>query len=210
MVCTDYEMSKANKGKGKGRNAVSDDFGPPLQAPRRNAPAAGPQPAVPTAPTGAWATPAAPQPITSTAPTGAWARPAASNAGRNPAPGPSRAAASGHSIASVSGQSTQSSANQRAARPSVAPSAAAQLQVPNEPNSGAGGQIQPVQAGNSNAFIFALLFFTEIRMLICFSPILFIFSIQRTEKEVQSSVVNFVRVANAPNIWKLLRPNHPR
>lgn len=54
-------MSKNNKGRGRGRSVVSDDFGPPLGAPRRRNPAQGPQPAASTAPAGAWAT----QPVTS-------------------------------------------------------------------------------------------------------------------------------------------------
>lgn len=73
----DGKMSKNSKGKG--RNTVSDDFGPPLGAPRRRnqAPAPAQQPA---ASTGAWATPAptpAPKPA---AFTGAWATPAAPSA----------------------------------------------------------------------------------------------------------------------------------
>lgn len=56
-------MSKNNqaRGSGRGRIAVSDDFGPPLGAPRRRNPAPGPQSAASTALAGAWAN----QPVTS-------------------------------------------------------------------------------------------------------------------------------------------------
>lgn len=110
-------MSKNNKPRGKGRNAVPDNFGPPLGAPRgRNA--SGPQITAPSAPSGAWATaqnttgPFAARreqqiPVqVSAVPTGAWA------VGRNVATETKQPSTA--PIASTSGQPRQSAATSAA------------------------------------------------------------------------------------------------